>query len=335
MGTENRPDTLFLLSVDTEEEWDWSGEFPQQDFSVTNTRQIPVFQEFCHQQGIRPTYFVDYAVANDLDSVACIKPIIDNHQCEIGAHLHPWCNPPYFGFSGEKESHVVNLPVEQVEQKLDALIQILQQQFGIIPSAFRTGRWGINSEVLSLLEKKGFTIDSSMYPFFKNEYFDCENTCLMPYWPDFDSPTQKGNQRNIIELPVTVGFNHPNYQTMIKLYNYLNRPSLQVFRPIGVAWHTRIMRKLYFSPEVTSGKDMKPLIDFALENHHPVLHMYLHSSSLLDNSTGLMNGNDSLQKICSNIAEVIEYAKSRTNIKFCTISEAATLIKNRTGVLGK
>jgi hypothetical protein len=335
MGTEIKPDTLFLLSVDTEEEWDWSGQFPQQDFSVSNTDKIPEFQQFCKLQGIRPTYFVDYAVANDSKSVALIKPIIDNNKGEIGAHLHPWCNPPFFGFSGEKESHVVNLPFSHVEQKLESLILILKERFSISPSAFRTGRWGINGEVLSLLERKGFEIDSSMYPFFKNEYFNCEETCLMPYWPDYESPMHKGNQRNILEFPVTVGFNHQNYKTMIKLYNLLNKPSLQPLRPVGIAWHTRLMRKLYFSPEVTSGKDMKPLIDFTLNNHHPVLHMYLHSSSLLDNSTGLMTGRNSMQKICSNISEVIEYAKTKTNLKFCTISEAATLIKNRTGILGE
>jgi len=45
----------FLLSVDTEEEFDWGGRFPQEDCSVENIQCIPAFQEFCETIDIRPT----------------------------------------------------------------------------------------------------------------------------------------------------------------------------------------------------------------------------------------------------------------------------------------
>ena len=334
-ASNHKPDILFVLSVDTEEEWDWEGEFPQENFSVENSKKIPDFHKFCRQLGIRPTYFIDYAVASDQRAAGLIRPFLEKSECEIGAHLHPWSNPPYFGYSGERESHVINLPIEQVEQKLDCLLNVIKSHLGVLPNAFRTGRWGINGEVLTLLRNKGFTIDSSMYPFFRNHYFNCEETCLKPYWPDFDEPMYKGNQRDIIELPVTVGFNHQNYQWMFKLYKSFSHSALQSLRLTGIAWQTRMVRKLYFSPEVTSGADMKPLVDFALNNGHPVLHMYLHSSSLIDGATGLMQGTNNFTKICNNIKEVIDYAQHKAHLHFCTISEAATLVKNRTGIVGK
>jgi hypothetical protein len=326
---EQRPDVIFILSVDTEEEWDWSGEFPQKDFSVSNVKQIPKFQAFCENLGIRPTYFTDYAVAENPEAIAILKAIVDKNTGEIGAHLHPWCNPPFHGKTEEKESHVVNLPIMQVEEKLDTLIALLNTNFGVMPNAFRSGRWGINDEVLTLLEKKGLQVDSSMYPFFKNEYFDCEQTSLIPYWPDYGKPMVKGSQRNIIEIPVTVGFNRKHFPTMLKIYNAISHPLLRHLRLTGIFWHTRLLRKLYLSPEVTSGKDMKPLIDFALNNHHPVIHMYFHSSSLIDGTTGFMQGENTYDIICSNIKKVIDYTEQKANIKFCTISEAASILKQR------
>jgi len=85
---------LFVLSVDTEEEWDWSGPFPQDHLSVENTRRISKFQSFCDRLGIKPTYFVNYAIANDPESVQRLKIPLNKGNCEIGGHLHPWCTPP-------------------------------------------------------------------------------------------------------------------------------------------------------------------------------------------------------------------------------------------------
>ncbi|PTB98586.1 WalW protein, partial [Marinobacter sp. Z-F4-2] len=34
----------FVLSVDTEEEWDWDGPFPNKVISVENVDHLPVFQ---------------------------------------------------------------------------------------------------------------------------------------------------------------------------------------------------------------------------------------------------------------------------------------------------
>ena len=166
---DNRQDILFLLSIDTEEEWDWSGEFPERDFSVSNISRLDELQSFCEGLGIRPTYFTDYAVADNPASKEVLQTISAKGTCEIGAHLHPWANPPYYGKTGEKESHVVNLPIDQVEKKLDALVELLNSSFGVMPNSFRTGRWGLNGDVLRLLEKKGLLIDSSMHPFYKNQ----------------------------------------------------------------------------------------------------------------------------------------------------------------------
>ena len=63
----HKQDVLFVLTIDTEEEWQWDEEFPQHNCSVENVEKLPAFQTFCESLGIRPTYFVDYAVASNND----------------------------------------------------------------------------------------------------------------------------------------------------------------------------------------------------------------------------------------------------------------------------
>ena len=324
-----KPDVLFVLSIDTEEEWNWDKSLPENNFSVKNIQKIPSFQAFCDSLGVRPTYFVDYAVAENPESFETLKSSIVNNRCEIGAHLHPWCNPPFYGKTEEKDSHVVNLPIDQVEKKLDALLLLLNRRFGVKPNSFRTGRWGINREVLQLLVKKNIQIDSSMYPFFKNEFFNCESTTRIPYWPDFLQPTDPGAQRNLLEIPVTVGFNRKNFDLLNRIYKTFSSRLFDPLHIIGILWHTKLLRKLYLSPEINSGENMRPLIDAALQNEHPVIHMYLHSSSLMDRSTGLMNQDNALEVICSNIQYAIDYIKQKANIKFCTITEASNIVQYR------
>ncbi len=324
-----KPDVLFILSVDTEEEWDWSGEFPQEKFQLQNTGYIPDFQAFCERLDIRPTYMVDYAVADHVDSVNFLKASVDDNKCEIGAHLHPWCNPPYYGVTKDEQSHVINLPIDQVERKLDALIHIIQANFGVIPTTFRTGRWGINGEVLSLLIRKGFNVDSSMYPYFRNDYFSCENTPLEPYWPDLDNPEQYGRQRNILQIPVSAGFNHRYFSLLENLYKKLHQPIWFKLRLIGIFWQLHLMRMIYLSPELFTGADMISLVRSLLKNELPVVHMYLHSSSFIDGKTGLMNSENSCELICKRIGHVIDYLNANANVQFCTLSEASVLLHNR------
>ncbi|WOJ98296.1 hypothetical protein R0137_06925 [Congregibacter brevis] len=168
-----------------------------------------------------------------------------------------------------------------------------------------------------------------MYPLYSNEYFDCEATPLRPYWPDFAKPTDHGNQRDILEVPVTVSFNHGSFPWARSLYNTVSNPPLERLRLVGALWQTRLLRKLYLSPEVMTAEDMFPLVDLAINQHQPVLHMFLHSSSLIDNSGGMLNRVNALETVTKNIASLIEHAQKSADLRFCTISEAAVLLQYR------
>ena len=319
---------LFILSVDTEEEWDWSGPFPEKNFSLENTRNIPEFQEFCNTLGIRPTYFVDYAVADDLKSSMILRNIAEQNQCEIGGHLHPWCNPPFTGKATEERSHVVNLPISLVEEKIDLLNQKIKENIGITPRSFRTGRWGINGPVLSLLEQKGYNLDSSVYPYYSNEFFSCHNFPSEPYWPDLNDPTLKSNQRRIFEIPVTAGFNRSNFSLMSKIHNTASSSPWNLFKPIGILWQLGLLRKIYLSPELSQIDDMLALVDKVLLSGRKVIHMYLHSSSLRPGCNNFVRNNQDKERLYSAIKEVVNFIQLESKVEFCTISEAGYKLNN-------
>ena len=107
----NKKPIIFVLSIDTEEEWDWTGPFPQQVAYVQNIDKLPAFNSVCENLGIRPTYFVDYAVADNKSAVEKMLTFTTKGNCEIEPHLHPCCNHPYFCAVDEAESQLVNVPV--------------------------------------------------------------------------------------------------------------------------------------------------------------------------------------------------------------------------------
>ena len=269
MTEQNKPSVLFVLSVDTEEEWDWETEFPQHNVQVENIKAIEKFQQECNRVGIRPTYFVDYPVVDCPHSVQVLKSINQEGRCEIGAHLHPWCNPPMTAENDEFSSHVVNLPVDLVEKKLVNLLDKLTESFGDNICSFRTGRWGINSDVMGLLVKHGITIDSSVYPFYRNNYFNCDGAPVEPYWPDLldplraQSPTQ---QSSIFEIPVSVGFNHAQFTLCDKIHKLSSTRFFSFLRVPGIIWQLKLLRKIYLSPEPSSAKDMQTLIKVLLKS---------------------------------------------------------------------
>src|SRR5690348_13802428 len=84
----------FTVTIDTEEEWDWSAGWPNGRPRVSNIEALPRFQDLCAKYGVRPTYFVDLAVLDDPTASQTILHIAKDRNVEIGMHIHPWNTPP-------------------------------------------------------------------------------------------------------------------------------------------------------------------------------------------------------------------------------------------------
>lgn len=311
----------FLLSIDTEEEWLWDGPFPEQNFSVENIKQLSKFQDFCENVGLHTCYFVDYPAAEEIANIPKLLSQLKSDSCEIGAHIHPWTNPPLFDKPNDFNSHVVNLPIEQVRQKLDTLLTLFKDRLDCVPKSFRSGRWGLTSDILKMLLDNNFNIDSSVYPFYRNDYFHFDGAPVQPYWPDYEQVLSTSQQREIIEMPVTVGFNRTPFSRAAKIHDYCQRPFMQIIRSTAFLRYSHILRKTYFSPEVATSKDMIALAEASLRNGNDCLHMYFHSSSLVDHATGFFNEDNAFDVICERIKTVVDHLNEKYDVIFMTPSE--------------
>ena len=84
----------FVVTVDTEEEWDWNGPFPMEGAPVSNVEHLDRFQSLCERHGMAATYFTYHAVMSDPKGCAVIRELPGRPGAEIGMHIHPWNTPP-------------------------------------------------------------------------------------------------------------------------------------------------------------------------------------------------------------------------------------------------
>src|SRR5262249_25229080 len=81
--------------VDTQEEFDWSEPFWRERISVKAMRRIESAQRIFDRYLITPVYVIDYPVVSQPDGYRPIQEIHSAGRCSVGAHLHPWVNPPF------------------------------------------------------------------------------------------------------------------------------------------------------------------------------------------------------------------------------------------------
>ena len=137
-----------------------------------------------------------------------------------------------------------------------------------------------------------------------------------------------GPARKILEIPVTAGFNRPNFPYWGRFHQKLSSNSLKFFRSVSLAWHTGLLKKLYLSPELSSKEDMVSLVRCAIESNHPIIHMYLHSSSLIPGHKNYITHKTDVDGLYRSISHVIEYLTHNFDVNFATLSEAKTLLTN-------
>ena len=61
-----------LLTVDTEEEFDWGAPFRREGYGLSHVAAIPRFQSFCERIGAHPVYLVDWPIVKDAAAVEII-----------------------------------------------------------------------------------------------------------------------------------------------------------------------------------------------------------------------------------------------------------------------
>lgn len=269
-----------LLTVDTEEEWDWSAGWPVHGHAVRNIGRLPHFQDFCARLGLAVTYFTNHAVLDDPAARQIMLELSRRERVEIGMHIHPWNTPPLQDGAPvtARQTFLHNLPAETIHAKLSSLTRLFAA-VGLCPQSFRGGRYSTGPVIQDFLRENGFLADASIVPF--------------TTWPDDGAPDYRardpqpmrrpapfGANPCLWELPLTRAFTRQPYRFWQRLYRAVEDSPLARLRLIGVAEKVGLVRKLWLNFEQHSADELLRFVQALRETALPYLCFTLHSSTL-------------------------------------------------------
>jgi hypothetical protein len=260
----------FIVTVDTEEEFDWSAPFTRDRHGTTHVEHIDRFQQLCDKNGVRPAYLVDHPIAADDVAVALLGQYVRDARADVGVQLHPWVNPPFEEEPGVHNSYACNLPPELERAKLTALHALIVQRFGVQPQIYRAGRYGAGQNTRRILRELGIVIDTSVRPLFDYSrqggpnYAECP---LQPHWIE---------EGKLMELPLTTVFSGAFRAAGKHLYSR----GFETMASRGLLARTGLLERIALTPEGIPVEKAIKAVDVALAANIPILNFSFHSPSL-------------------------------------------------------
>ena len=296
----------FLLTVDTEEEFDWDAPLVREGYTLDHIPALAPFQSFCEAEGVAPIYMVDWPVANDEQAAAILRPAVARGTAEVGIQLHPWVNPPFEEDLTGRNSYAGNLPPALEEAKFVALKERIETAFGAPPCIYRAGRYGAGPATARMLLRHGIAADSSVRPLFDYSSSggpDYRAHPTMPYWIDAE--------QRLLELPLTTAFWGLLRRQGGSLYPALWRmPALR-----GILSRLGVLERVPLTPEGTTFEEAVRCIDMVLDDAEgaaaPVLNISFHSPSLMEGKSPYARSPGDVAAIHDWLARVFAYLRLR------------------------
>lgn len=266
--------TLMVL-IDTEENFDWSKPLARENTDVTAMRDQVRAHRIFEKYGIRPVYVADFPVVSQHDGAEPLRELLQDGKCEIGAHLHPWVNPPFDEVVCNINSYPGNLPGELEREKLRCLTDTIGEQFGQAPVVYKAGRYGVGFNTTSILEELGYEIDTSVLS--RTDLSDEDG-------PDFSqcggNPYWFGSQRRLLEIPMTAGYVGAFRKAGPYLRRYLtSRPGLALHLP-GIFSRLGLFERIVLTPEGITSEEHLRLTRTLYKAGQQVFSFTYHSPSL-------------------------------------------------------
>jgi hypothetical protein len=278
----------FIVTVDTEEEFDWSGPFERTGHGLAHVPRLAKFQQFCEGFGICPVYLIDYPVATDPRVVDAIGEAVTAGRAEIGVQLHPWVSPPHDEEVNVHNSFAGNLPAELERAKFRKLRDTIEQAFGKPPMIYRAGRYGVGPATAGILSDCSIAIDTSVRARFDYSSHGGPNFRdhpVRPWWID--------RRRGLMELPLTTVFWGLLRQQGPWLYPLMWR----VPRLRGLLARMGLLERIPLTPEGVSRDEAIKGVDIAIDEGLPVLVFSFHSPSLRPGHTPYVRDEDELDQL--------------------------------------
>lgn len=263
--------TRFMLVVDTEEEFDWATPFDRNSRSVTACAAMRRGQGYFRAVGVKPLYVTDYPVIDDPQAGPMLGEWQACGEADVGAHCHPWVNPPHEEEVSTANSFAGNLPEALERAKITALRDRIAEVTGRAPLAFRAGRYGVGPNTGRILADLGFQLDTSV-----RSRFDYSAQA----GPDFSglpvTPWHAGPGKALIELPLSTAFAGPLGRMGGRLQPLIERGRLAA----GVLSRARLLERIPLTPEGVSAAEAMRGIDALLAEGVRLLMFSFHSPTL-------------------------------------------------------
>ena len=305
-----------LLTVDTEEEFEWNDSFRSDGYGLAHVRWIAKFQQFCEGIGVVPIYLVDWPIAKDRQAQDIIGDAVARGKAEVGVQLHPWVNPPLKEEIYTRNSFAGNLPPSLEEEKFRRLRDAIEKGFEAAPLIYRAGRYGLGTQTARYLCAQGIAIDSSVrsrYNYSRHHGPDYSRHPVTPYWVD--------PERRLLELPLTTVF-----------WGMLRQQGPQIFPLVeklprlgGLLAKTGMLERIALTPEGVSLDEALRGCDIAIDDGLPVLVLSFHSPSLAPGHTPYVRNEDDLDTLYDWLRGVYAYLDSR-GVRSTTVAEIMSAV---------
>jgi hypothetical protein len=295
------PARLFVV-VDTEEEFDWAAPFSRANVGVRAMDRIGRLQSVFTRFGIVPTYVVDYPVASQPRGFGPLKEFADRGEARIGAHLHPWVNPPFVEELTPSNSFGCRLGAAVEAEKIRVLQAQIEDAFGRRPAVYKAGRYGFGPTTAAALEALGFGVDVSVNP--RMDYTEGGG----PSFAGFDArPAFFGTGRRLLEIPCTTDYAGVAAAAGPTLHPLISRRAFAPLRLVGIMARLGIVNRVMLSPEGSTLDEMKALTRSLHARGVRTYSLTMHSPSAEPGCTPYVRSEADLSAFVDRIAGYCEF----------------------------
>jgi len=273
----------FLIFADAEEEFDWRAGFSRSATATTAIAALPRANRRFVERGIVPTYMVDYPVADCAASADAVAAMAAGGECDIGAQLHPWVNPPHREAVARANSFAGSLPPELERAKIAALTIKLSEVFGRAPIVYRAGRYGIGPNTAQILAESGYRLDvsvRSLFDYRDEGGADFTDFPIAPYWLD----------NGLLELPLTACLAGPLAGRRALLRRAWIRGGLA---------HAGLLQRIPLTPEGVTLREAEYAIETLIDRGTGIFSLSFHTPSLVPGHTPYVRDEADLRRFWS------------------------------------
>jgi hypothetical protein len=265
-------------------------------------RYIGRVQDLCDGAGIVPTYVIDYSIADQERGSALLQEYAATGRALIGAHLHPWVNPPHTEEVCARNSYPGNLPRDLECEKLARLTERIADRFGTRPTVYLAGRYGLGPNTAAILEELGYEVDLSPcvpMDFTADGGPDYSGDTNHPYW--------FGEGRKLLGLPCSGDFVGWMPGRRHAAYRLATDPRLAWSRLPGILARLGALERIALSPEGFTHAEHRRLTRSMLDRGYRTFVFSFHSPSVQPGLTPYVRDGRDLEAFLANCRDYFKY----------------------------